>query len=417
MKSKTKFSLLGLAITSMVLIGCKKGPEAQTPAGEDVTVTKTEAADIYIPAQVADRITDIKLNKRIFNLFCNTKTGSEKNEDTTLVATVYPKKAGDRNLKWSSSDPTVATVDENGKVTTVGEGEATITVSNQDGTVKDTARVIVNDMKDQRLANVKDRMTNILKAQKDPDFKLPDTISEYESFKNVVTKNGKPISSNIFTQSITASEKNAYLDLEVDSQETRVEDGSPVPEKIRYTFYTTEQFETFLFKSSGKVKNYMSINQSGFMGKDKIEALKAVCDQFFVSGSKILTGVKEDALSNVSADWIESADYNPHFARVKDNAGQVAFDLKEGGQQTADQEDEDDNGIPVGTKYMIDIYVRFYFENNLLTAKHIDQSYTYKIGNDNYVSSFEIDYWYETNSEIVYPDKANYQLVDGAFDL
>ena len=416
MKSKTKFSLLGLAITSMVLIGCKKESEASKPA-EDITVTTSEAADIDIPAKVTDKITDIKLNKRIFNLFCNTKEGSEKNEDTTLVATVYPKKAGDRNLKWSSSDPTVATVDQTGKVTTVGEGDAIITVSNEDGTVKDTARVIVNDMKDQRISNVKDRMTNILKAQKEADFKLPDTISEYESFSNVVTKNNKPISSNVFMQSITASEKNAYLDLEVDSQETRVEDGSPLPEKIHYTFYTTDQFETFLFKSSGKVKNYMSINQSYYMGQEKVEALKAVCDQFFVSGSKILTGVKTSALSNVSDEWIDSADYNPHYARSKDNAGQIAFDLHEGGQQTADQEDEEDNGIPVGTKYTIDIYVRFYFENNMLVAKHIDQSYKYKIGNDDYLSTFAIDYWYETNQEIVYPDKANYQLVDAAFDL
>ena len=52
---------------------------------------------------------------------------------TTLTATVLPAGASDKTVAWSSSDPSVADVDENGSVTAVGEGSAEITVTTRDG--------------------------------------------------------------------------------------------------------------------------------------------------------------------------------------------------------------------------------------------------------------------------------------------
>ena len=51
----------------------------------------------------------------------------------TLTATVLPAGASDKTVAWSSSDPSVADVDENGSVTAVGEGSAEITVTTRDG--------------------------------------------------------------------------------------------------------------------------------------------------------------------------------------------------------------------------------------------------------------------------------------------
>lgn len=47
----------------------------------------------------------------------------------TLLATVIPENALIKDVRWSSSDETVATVDEHGVVTAVGKGEAVITVT------------------------------------------------------------------------------------------------------------------------------------------------------------------------------------------------------------------------------------------------------------------------------------------------
>lgn len=56
----------------------------------------------------------------------------------------------DENVKWSSSDKNVAVVDENGTVTGVGAGEATITVSSTNGKHKDTVVVTVQGSQDLR---------------------------------------------------------------------------------------------------------------------------------------------------------------------------------------------------------------------------------------------------------------------------
>jgi len=53
-----------------------------------------------------------------------------------LLATVYPTNAMNKNITWSSSNPSVATVDALGKVTAVSVGSATITVTTVDGGLK-----------------------------------------------------------------------------------------------------------------------------------------------------------------------------------------------------------------------------------------------------------------------------------------
>ena len=51
----------------------------------------------------------------------------------TLTAKVLPENATNKDVKWSSNKETVATVDNNGKVTGIAEGEAIITVKTVDG--------------------------------------------------------------------------------------------------------------------------------------------------------------------------------------------------------------------------------------------------------------------------------------------
>ena len=60
----------------------------------------------------------------------------------TITATVKPDNAWNRTVTWRSSDPSIATVDENGTVTAIAEGEAIITAESADG-VKAECKVTV----------------------------------------------------------------------------------------------------------------------------------------------------------------------------------------------------------------------------------------------------------------------------------
>ena len=70
-------------------------------------------------------VTGVTLNKDTLELFYG---ASE-----LLTAAVTPDNAGDKSVTWTSSDPGVATVDENGNVTATGVGTATITATTTDG--------------------------------------------------------------------------------------------------------------------------------------------------------------------------------------------------------------------------------------------------------------------------------------------
>lgn len=85
--------------------------------------------DVQIP------VTGVTLNKNSLSL----KTG----ESETLVATIDPNSATNKNVSWKSDDSTVATVDDNGKVVAVKEGTTTITVTTEDGGFKATCAVSV----------------------------------------------------------------------------------------------------------------------------------------------------------------------------------------------------------------------------------------------------------------------------------
>jgi transglutaminase/protease-like cytokinesis protein 3 len=69
--------------------------------------------------------TNISLNKSTDNL--------QVGQTDTLIPTITPDNATNKAVTWTSSDPTIATVDSTGKVTAVKEGTATITATTADG--------------------------------------------------------------------------------------------------------------------------------------------------------------------------------------------------------------------------------------------------------------------------------------------
>ena len=65
------------------------------------------------------------------------------NETATLIATIHPIDADNKTVIWTSSNNTVATVDEDGRVTAIKQGTASITVTTEEGNHRATCKVEV----------------------------------------------------------------------------------------------------------------------------------------------------------------------------------------------------------------------------------------------------------------------------------
>ena len=88
---------------------------------------------IYIPSYP---VTGIKVSQDTLML-------TKKDETAQLTAEVIPSYADNTRVTWKSSDESVVTVDEKGKVTAVGNGTATITVTSVSGNYTATVAVTV----------------------------------------------------------------------------------------------------------------------------------------------------------------------------------------------------------------------------------------------------------------------------------
>ena len=101
----------------------------------DGSFTASSVVNVSAPIPPVVDVTGVKLDQETLNL-----TAGEANG--ILKATIEPANATDKDVIWSSSDETVATV-VNGVVTPVGEGTAVITVTTKDGSFKASTTVNV----------------------------------------------------------------------------------------------------------------------------------------------------------------------------------------------------------------------------------------------------------------------------------
>ncbi len=103
-----------------------------------VTVSSKENKAITARRKVI--VTDDKVHAiRINNEF---KTDLYEGEQQELTATIYPKEAVNKNVKWSSSNPEILDVSASGKLTAVGAGVAeAIATSNENENIVDRVEI------------------------------------------------------------------------------------------------------------------------------------------------------------------------------------------------------------------------------------------------------------------------------------
>ena len=203
-------------------------------------------------------------------------------EKITLTATVSPENATDKTVTWTSSDITVATVDENGVVTGVKAGSAIITAKagEQSATVDITVNAKVIDVTSVEITStvtsviVGEKIT--LEAKVNPEnatnknvtWTSSDTIVATVDEKGVVTgvKAGKT------TITAKAGEQSASVEItvnakvidvtgiEITSTEKEVAVGSPI------TFKATVSPDTATYKTvtwTSSVEDVATVDSNG----------------------------------------------------------------------------------------------------------------------------------------------------------
>lgn len=182
--------VLNDAMSEMKALGTTATKDQVKAAVKKVLDAKNalRAADENNPAYEA--VTGVSLDKTTAKL-------TEKGQTVELKATVAPATASIKDVSFATSDANVATVDANGKVTAVGNGTATITVTTDDGNKTAICSVTVElpaePTPDPVPADLVQKVNNEIAAaadKKENDY-TADSWNEYKKALEAATKAAK----------------------------------------------------------------------------------------------------------------------------------------------------------------------------------------------------------------------------------
>ena len=328
------------------------------------------------------------------------------------------------NLSFKSNNENFATVDANGLVTAVAQGNTTIEVTDNDNpNVKVTIPIYVMPTydKDSR------KLDSVLKKLNALDESGLVEIVDHELYEKRIYKNGKLHMYSAWDQNFVCSYPNAYFRLYETDGDIRTTGGAMTFKDYEWLFYTNEFYDSYTFHNVGGVKTYYVASTVNYWDEDlpRSAPMLDVLDNMFTSGR----GIFERAFSGAKMDsFLEDA--IKIYSNVSKNAfgtngeGSLYFDYTVTlDSLTADQEDESNFGIPFGTPTPTTYHLKNTVLNNEMIGYNNHGEMTYSIGDDQYLEVYDIDHYYERitdenrESWLVVPNKDEYKAVDYLFDI
>ena len=185
---------------SGVVTAINEGTAVVLATTKDGRYTATCIITVTVP------ITGIALDKPELTL--------EKGQSESLTATISPADATNKSILWSTSDESVAYVDQDGKVTAMAAGTAIIKVTTRDGISAQCAVTVYNPVTSIKLSSseltLAEGKNKTLTATIYPEDAANKTVTWSSSNEEVayVTQAGKVIALSIGTATITATAKN-----------------------------------------------------------------------------------------------------------------------------------------------------------------------------------------------------------------
>lgn len=171
-----------ISLDSGLIGSVTSGLTAGTIYKVKVILTKNEEIIGTVSKEVTTTIlvTNVTLNKTAITI--------DVGKSEVLRATVLPEDAENKELEWKSNKPDIATIDQNGKITGVSVGTATITVKAKDGSNKNSSCTVKVEQAESNWAEI----AEIAKLIATGKAKTKDEEAvDYRSNEAVVTLNGE----------------------------------------------------------------------------------------------------------------------------------------------------------------------------------------------------------------------------------
>ena len=183
----------------------------------------------------------------------------EKGSTKTLTAAITPTNATNKNVTWTSSNYNIVTVNEQGTITAVGVGEATITATTANGKTA-TCKVIVQE-------------------SRAPELKITNS-EDTENGEDHVIKAGDTITYTITTNDTTINEidkSKIIIDTEIEGYSYTISDYNSLNRSIEVQVRTTDSINSVgmlkLDIQEGFLTNASNKTSSSYIRYDYVASL------------------------------------------------------------------------------------------------------------------------------------------------
>ncbi|MBR4381047.1 MAG: Ig-like domain-containing protein [Bacteroidaceae bacterium] len=236
-----------------------------------------ELDNYKVPENKTVKVESVSISATTVNI---TEGGSQ-----TITVSVSPANATNKKYTFSSSDPSVATVDENGKITALKSGEVTITVTTADGSKTATCKVTVT-VKEVAVESVALDKTEL-------------TIEEEQSEKLIATINPDDATNTDMTW---ASSDESILTVDKDGKISALKAG-----EATVTVTTADGQKTAVCKVTVTAKvipvNSVSLNKTELTIKvDETETLSAIISPNNATNADVTWKSSDTSIATVDKD-------------------------------------------------------------------------------------------------------------------
>ena len=389
----TKFiRLLGSAVIALTISSCNK----------QITVPATRFK--------SESVSEIYLNTYSLALVAG--------QTKALELTVLPSAARDEDIKFTSSNTAVASVDSRGNVRGVRGGIATITVSS--GEYERKIPVYVGDAYDKKVKSQKAKIT----AMVNDKVAMQEAVGEVERFDVHEVRNTvftiKDVEQKGYHDDCdyVVSDNEGFISLNGYELQMKAPEANWEPTQYGWTFYTDADYFTHLYHELNGTKKMMSIPTQSYIGQKRIVSATDTLNNLFTNAEKaIITQNRDVCLEDGTLE--DGAGYKDHGIYSDDENKLLIFSLSQSSMDSVDPDLESNYEIPAGTSYKTVITGTFCFLNGVCVHETLRFTMSYTLEKTPWVRTMDLSFTNKVNEavEIVKPNNSEYRVVDQLYDL